>query len=624
MNWDEPIVFDFREPTETELTTSGSKTYIRGANVYKGTNWAAISYKSYSGLVDTADKLDSDKNRVQVKTYSDRNYITMTPTDKFVEAKKNTFSFALDVPASGIFDISVGVYNSSSGATTAAVIKNLTKNTDTEIGTVENVYGNSSEADGDESAGPYDRQFSNGIGVPVAKTTNWDTAANTYNVDNRITLTITKNAAYMFGAFYFTFTPSKINSVTVAVDTEAEYEIGANIAPTVSLNVEGVGDKEYSDLDMAGIVLGVKESDAGVTVENNVYKATKSGEVTFTPTVTVNGKTHDAAAVTVNVASAEPEEDEELKNAFDDAVIGSAPNDYIAPSVTTIEAEGIVGNPVPLSDGSYKITASETSEGKGKFLYWKKAMTVNEKIVSFEREFNYVPEGAGRNILVAVYEGDVSLSSPKCYNANGQYLPDAEPIEADLPSMAGYGKAYAWAEYGDTNVYVAQYSAEAPIADIDVTVKGDNTSGGGTNLAYGAEVTCTATGENFKCWTKTYGDGTAKIVSTEAVYKFNAWEDCTVEAIYEENIIYNGRTMKIILDSFIAGDETGVMAEFLGFDNVVEKGIMFNDNRIAMTTVGNQFSVIADEEGTYTGYAIIEEDDGIKLVTEGSVTVSDA
>ena len=61
------------------------------------------------------------------------------------------------------------------------------------------------------------------------------------------------------------------------------------------------------------------------------------------------------------------------------------------------------------------------------------------------------------------------------------------------------------------------------------------------------------------------------------------------------------------------------MAEFLGFgNNVVEKGIIFNDNRIAMTTVGNQFSVIADEEGTYKGYAIVgNTTDGYTLITDG-------
>jgi len=325
----------------------------------------------------------------------------------------------------------------------------------------------------------------------------------------------------------------------------------------------------------------------------------------------------------INSFSLTPIEDEELSAAFDDAVKTGAPNGYIAPSVDAIDAGGIVGAPVPVSGGAYKITAAETSEGKGAFLYWKKAMTTSDKIVSFAREFNYVPEGNERNILIAVYEGDIKSTFPKCYNANGQYLPDAEPIDEDLPSMAGYGKAYKWEQYGDTNVWVAQYIAETPMADIDVTVIGDNTSGGGTDLAYGAEVTCTATGENFKCWKKTYGDGTAKIVSTNAEYIFNAWEDCTVEAIYAPNVHYTGSKIKIVIDNFAAGDETGVMAEFIGFgNNVVEKGIMFGDNRIAMTTTGNQFAVIADEQGTYKGYAIVENatDNGYSLITDGEYT----
>ena len=37
-----------------------------------------------------------------------------------------------------------------------------------------------------------------------------------------------------------------------------------------------------------------------------------------------------------------------------------------------------------------------------------------------------------------------------------------------------------------------------------------------------------------------------------------------------------------------------------------------------MTTVGNQFSVIADEPRTYKGYVIVEETDGLKLITDGS------
>ena len=353
---------------------------------------------------------------------------------------------------------------------------------------------------------------------------------------------------------------------------------------------------------------------------NGVVTGLADGTATIIATATKNGQSSSKSIeVAVTAPPAEPEEDEELSDAFDDAVASAAPSDYIAPSVDAIDAEGIVGEPIKSSNGAYKITAPETAEERGNFLYWKKAMTVNEKIVSFDREFDYVPEGEGRNILIAVYEGDVKSTTAKCYNANGQYLPNTAPVEADLPSMAGFGKASEWKQYGETNVYVAQYGATTPIAGIDVTVNGDNTSGGGTNLAYGEKVTCTATGENFKCWKKTYGDGTAKIVSIEKVYSFKAWEDCTVTAVYAENVHYTGAAMKIIIDSFAAGGENGIMAEFLGFgNNVVEKGIMFNGARIAMTTPSNQFSVIADEAGTYAGYAIVEEDGSLKLITDGS------
>ena len=86
--------------------------------------------------------------------------------------------------------------------------------------------------------------------------------------------------------------------------------------------------------------------------------------------------------------------------------------------------------------------------------------------------------------------------------------------------------------------------------------------------------------------------------------------------------------MRIIIDEFTAGNETGVMAEFIGLDSAVEKGIMFVDSeeketRIAMTTKDNQFSVIADKNGTYKGYAILENGTGYTLITDGAIRISD-
>ena len=49
------------------------------------------------------------------------------------------------------------------------------------------------------------------------------------------------------------------------------------------------------------------------------------------------------------------------------------------------------------------------------------------------------------------------------------------------------------------------------------------------------------------------------------------------------------------------------MAEFVGLDHAVEKGIMLGTKRIAMSSKDNQFTVINDEgESEIKGYAILE------------------
>ena len=69
---------------------------------------------------------------------------------------------------------------------------------------------------------------------------------------------------------------------------------------------------------------------------------------------------------------------------------------------------------------------------------------------------------------------------------------------------------------------------------------------------------------------------------------------------------------------------------FLSVGTVVEKGIMFTatgsteSKKIAMTKPGTQFTVVADENGTYKGYAVVKgEDNSYTLITDGSVTITD-
>jgi len=373
----------------------------------------------------------------------------------------------------------------------------------------------------------------------------------------------------------------------------------------------------YKENALEDVVVSYDSTNASVATVTNKGVITMTGEGTadITATATVAGQT-----VTKTITVSVPRQgDEDLKAAFN--VTETPINDYIAPTVTTITINGVTDvEPVLQADGSYKIEAPATNAAGKAFLYWAKAMSANEKIVSLSNIVYYVPEEDGRNILAAVYEGDVNLNAPKCYNANGQYFPDAKPIAADLPSMAGYGTATEWVQYKDTNIYVAQYGEKIQPDNVTVTVDGTP-----KNVPYGTSITCKADSAkaNFKCWTKSDINGKTEIVSVEKNYTFKAWEDCTVTAVYVEHTPLN-TAMKIIIDSFTAGNETGVMAEFIGFgNNVVEKGIMFNNERIAMATVGNQFNVIADENGTYKGYVIVDNgDDGYTLITDGLYTKS--
>ncbi len=284
---------------------------------------------------------------------------------------------------------------------------------------------------------------------------------------------------------------------------------------------------------------------------------------------------------------------------------------YTVPTVSGLTTNGAV-NPEANGDGTYKITADEEKDG-AKFLYWAKGLTTQKKIISFSNVIeNYVPEEDGRNLLIAVYEGEESQAD-EFYNANGQLIPGAT-LETTI-SMPGYGTSNGWNRYGETSIYVANYDLAAPKKNIAITVK----NGDGTGIyAYGDTVTCTATNEGFKFWKKNN-----EIVSCDETYTFKAWESCTVEAFYGD-YAYNGEKKKIIIDRFNAGNEIGIMAEFIGFgSNVVEKGIMWNNNKIAMTKPGTQFSVVADKNGEYKGYAIVgNEQDGYTLITDGSVTVS--
>ncbi len=273
---------------------------------------------------------------------------------------------------------------------------------------------------------------------------------------------------------------------------------------------------------------------------------------------------------------------------------------------------------------TYTYTAPE-QEGKN-FLYWAKGASKDKMVISYTKELTYKPS-EGQNYLIAVYEDkENATAKAEFYNANGDRLSASESVVfPDLPSLAGYGKAEGWNCYNNgmtytgnetdielsgTMIFVAKYKE---VAD-EVTVEGKTTN-------YGELVTFTADvpeGKVFKGWKKN-----GEIVSTELTYSFYAWEDADVEPIYaDETPNFGGKFIKILIDTFKAGDNTAIMAEFIGITDAVEKGIIVNDTqKIAMKGDGNQFTVTADVNGTYEGYAIVKDGTSFTQIKDGNIEV---
>ena len=407
----------------------------------------------------------------------------------------------------------------------------------------------------------------------------------------------------LFGDLTLNGGTGKVVTEIASVSAPSEVKSGATGAVTAEVY--------YSDLTSGSAAAGdvTFESNASDVLEidatTGAYTAKGAGVATVTAKASLSSK---SAEVTVK--------DTAMEDAFEVTVTPAT--GYVESTVTGLTDDSTIVAEKN-SDGTFTLTAPETKEN-AKFLYWAKGMSRDKKIISFSATLSdYMPEENGKNYLIAVYEGDIS-DTAEYYNANGQRI--ATGTEPALPSMAGYGISTGWDRYEDTNIYVAHYDLAEPQKNINITVTG----GEGTGVyAYGDTVNCIATGEGtFKCWTKTLDDNTTEIVSADREYSFKAWENCTVTAVYGENN-YGGSTRKIVIDSFFAGNTPAVMAEFIGFgNNVVEKGIMFGETRIAMTTPGNQFTVTGSAGETFKGYAIVKNDTEYSLIVDGEVTLSDA
>jgi len=306
--------------------------------------------------------------------------------------------------------------------------------------------------------------------------------------------------------------------------------------------------------------------------------------------------------------------------------------DYVAKETAQVSALAAYGSEAAIVDSEVisvtnvaygencTVSVKEETVTKGektyKFSHWARGAVTgaNKMVLSSELSFSYKPS-EGNNILIAVFEEVGAERKEAFYNYNGQLLSDLK-IENDklpsLPSMAGFeNPATKWVQMG-TNVefdagadiseisgdkiFMAKY--DAPIADIEITVNGvENT------YKYGDTVACTASvpeGKVFMYWTKTVaGKADADIVSLNESYSFSAWEDSVVTAVYgDAKPSFVKEMRKVIISSVAAGNSNAIMAEFIGFDDALEKGIMIGNQKIAMTTDKTQFTIINDTKDT--------------------------
>ncbi len=383
------------------------------------------------------------------------------------------------------------------------------------------------------------------------------------------------------------------------------------------ITLEYTANNSVDGTDLTPEVSDVESSDKSViTIVDDTATAVGAGNATIT--ANINGY---PASWDVTVQS------KALVDAFSDVdasgsvTVGEKANINILTYLTdgtkqtyedTIEAE--YNKPT-------SITAPELGNDYT-FLYWAKGATESKQIIPGKTCTIYPTVETTYMIAVYAPTGEDAEDKVEFYNYNGQLLDYAIGQDGKmpaLPSMTGYGTADHWALYGSTDTYkggdvapetsgtaifVAQY---APLkADITVTV---NNGSGDENYKFGDTVSCAAEGEGtFKWWTKTV-NGKTEIVSLNEDYTFKAWESCTVTAVYGDKApTYVGDTMRIILDELtVKGTaDKAYMAEFVGLDSAVEKGIMLGTKKIAMSSKDNQFTVINDINATdIKGYAIL-------------------
>lgn len=377
---------------------------------------------------------------------------------------------------------------------------------------------------------------------------------------------------------------------TAAITSNVRYITDGNSAENVTYTYESSAPA-VAEVSADGTITAKNAGTATITVSATATNATLPGTRTID--------------ITVNTP--------EYTEAFGDDTYEVEENVNINPEVGAVayaDGEALSGanaGAVKNADGTYAVTAEETV-GDYTFRYWVRGLedaSGNKRIVSIENNFTYAPQKGDKNWLIAVYTKN-GTATTEYFNANGQLIPDGT-----LPVMPGYGKATGWKDHGNG-------IKEAVYGNIErylITVNGKEKS-----YNYGEAVSCTASaekdGQHFLGWTKLRdGETEAELVSADLDYTFYAWEKCTVEAVYvDDKPVFTGYKRKILVDTFSLEGETAVMAEFIGFDDAVERGITLGSKDYTMTSkTASQFTIINDVNAAeISGYAILAN--GVKYI----------
>ena len=406
---------------------------------------------------------------------------------------------------------------------------------------------------------------------------------------------------------------------TAAITTNVRYITDGNSAESVAYAYKSSAPS-VAEVSTDGTITAKSEGNATITVTATAANATLAG--TRTIDIKVNSKEDKAIADAFKTT--------ETAESYAPSVTAYVYKDGKATILENTATETYVRDN---GDGTYKLSAPDADDGY-KFLYWVKGLSNTKKILGTSNEITYRAT-KDKSIIVAVYENssDESAAKAEFYNANMQLISANSTFELpELPVLAGFGKALAWvsddmteytsgkaeAKKNGTTVFVAKYEEEPS----EIAITATNATVDNAKPAYGDKITVTAKadaeGSIFQYFTKN-----GEIVCLDRTYSFNAYKSCEVVAVYGASApVYTGNRRKIFFDTFDVSGKTGLMAEFIGFSSgeVVEKGIMFGTNKIPMTTDKTQFAIIADEEGTYKGYAIIKNGETYILITDGEYT----